>query len=517
MLCCILLAGLAFKIPYLDAYLYNPDEGWQIFAASKPDWLSALRYNYADITHPPFIILLLHGLLQIHDAVWVPRLAGIITSLLLGFAGYHLGKAATQNRTVGLLLALTFTLAPPFNYLALVVRGYIYMTLFLVCGLIFYFRFVKKQRSHDLALYMLSMALAVFTEYCATAVIFVCGFVHFFVLCKKHPIWHRQTMVWGAVHLALALWFLAGYLQHPFISGESTWNWLGDSVNRTGHLYTILLLSAFYPFMQFGFVEALSALYAISAWKKLRAYPFFVSYVCTPFFLLLVISFIADIAGIYPFSFLGRHGVYVAPFALLAIYFGLLQSLKEQIREPRWLPVFALGLHVLSNLTVYTHTPPHEFLFPKSELPPLKQALGKLPKGSVILADNQAQLMLLKSGIVDSVVTDLRHVTLHIGDASMVILNQMMLPLKHKNSTTSGELFLPPSDFDRLLNDLSPGQPTMYVMEMGFTHQLLTTQCRKEASSYLRLVYQTPYVKLYAYSPAQGRRLAKECITRLGK
>jgi len=510
MLACILLLGLALKVPYLAAHMYNPDEGWQILAASAPDWRSVWQRNYADITHPPFTVLLMHFLLQLHDAIWVPRLAGVIANMLLAFAGYHLGKAATQNKTVGLLLAIAFTFSPPFDLLALVVRGYIYMLLFLVAGLVFYFRFARKERTKDLALYALCMALALFTEYCAVAVVFACGCIQGIALWRKHDLLHRHTLWWGLIHAALAGWFLLGYLQHPFTSGQVTW--LNDYYFPSHALIATVIVLLVYPFFQFSLAGCIASICAaataVLSFKK-PWNTFFVFHVGGALLLLIAMATIADVIKLYPLNY-GRHTAYMAPFFLLAISYGVVKYPKWRADYLPWLPVAALCIcAVSSNVAKFG-----QFMLPLSEIPILSDTLRRLPKGSVVFMDTQAHFMLFKSGIVDSVSTDPHSVVLHIGNTSLVKINQPPIRLKSPDGSVNGNFFVTVEDFVKL-QQIAPEQTTLYLIEMGFKHGALTTQCDKEAKAYLHPVYHTAYVQLYRFTRSEGGMLAQQCSTHL--
>lgn len=495
-----LLVGFALKLPYLATYMYGPDEGWQILAADAPSWRDTLARNWADITHPPFTVLLMHFLLQLHDAIWVPRLAGVVSNTALAFAGYQLGKTATGDRAVGVLLALEFTFGTAFAALAVVVRGYTYMLLFLVSSLVFYFRYVREERSRDLALYSACAALAVFSEYCASLAVFACGFIQAIRLWRAYGFVHRKTLLWCGAHALLAAWFLTNYLQHPFTKGQVEWP--NQYYYGNNGLLAIVFIAA-----SCAIVGAIMA-----GWRRRSAAAETLDPAVETSLLLLAlmmgVAVVADAWELYPLS-LGRHGVYLAPFYLLPVFHGLATLLSRYVRPSRWLPGIALA-YVVVHPTIESG----DFMLPVSEIPTLNRQLRSLPEGSAVLVDTQAHFMLFKSEVVDSISEDARYVTMHAGDTSLVKINQPPISLRAKDGRHYGNFFLTPEDLALMLTDVAPENPSLYLLEMGFRHGTLTTQCEPEARARLHPLYETNYVQLYSIARADGKRLAEECIAR---
>lgn len=174
----LLLAAIARILHIGDQALWI-DEGSTYSIIRLPDIASMIQALAARDHHPPVYYLLLKGWsLVMGDSVVSLRMVSALCSILSVALIYPLAREITRTRAhfdhrgVAVLAMLILALSDPEVVLAQDMRKYALRTLLTIASMLFYLRWIRRSTRKDAALWVISGALLLHTQYQG---LFVCA------------------------------------------------------------------------------------------------------------------------------------------------------------------------------------------------------------------------------------------------------------------------------------------------------------------------------------------------------
>ncbi|NDJ63187.1 MAG: hypothetical protein GYB67_18855 [Chloroflexi bacterium] len=165
----ILLLAAATRILHIGEQSLWIDEGATYYILSQPDRIEALAHRDH---HPPLYYALLDGWIALAgDSVVAMRMLSAFFSLLSVAAVYPLARTVNRDRPwfrdsiVPILAVLLLTLSDPEVVLAQEIRMYALRTLLALLSMLFYIRWTQRATTRRAALWVITTALLLHTQY----------------------------------------------------------------------------------------------------------------------------------------------------------------------------------------------------------------------------------------------------------------------------------------------------------------------------------------------------------------
>jgi uncharacterized membrane protein len=223
----ILLLGAVLRGSYITSHSFWIDEGFSFFYAYSPNLIQALA---SDI-HPPlyYAVLRLWSELTGHSELalrWFSLLPSIVSLALV----FQLAKEVIRARSpqwdgaaLPYLAMLMLALADAESYLAQETRHYTWLTLLILCSMLFLVRWLRRSRRQDFISWLLSSTIVLYTHYMAAFGLFAQGL--YIVLWARGAKRRQALSALLLCALAMAPWLLfVGPLQLDNRNAYDVWS-----------------------------------------------------------------------------------------------------------------------------------------------------------------------------------------------------------------------------------------------------------------------------------------------------
>lgn len=200
----LLAMGIFLRVHYIGNYDYGSDQIMHIQIAEGRDLNEVWKFSQEE-THPPFGHFLRHLWMKVsRDTAWMQALSILSDSLLIGMF-FVLGNRLYPH--AGIIAATLAAISPAFISLSQVARNYSFFSLFLICCLYGYFRFLEKREVKWLGFYSLFACLVVGTHFGGIIPIFAIALAALPVLYREK----NMLCLWLAANCCAGLLFLFFY------------------------------------------------------------------------------------------------------------------------------------------------------------------------------------------------------------------------------------------------------------------------------------------------------------------
>ena len=223
----ILLLGVVSRGLHITSHSFWIDEGFSFFYAYSPDLMQALA---SDI-HPPLYYAVLrvwseltgHSELALRWFSLLPSIGSLACVFQLAKEVIRARSTHWDGEALPYLAMLMLALADAESYLAQETRHYTWLTLLILCSMLFLARWLRRSRRQDFIAWLLSSSLVLYTHYMAAFGLFAQGL---YILVWARGKSRRQALsalVLSA--LAMAPWlFFAGPLQVENRNAYDVWS-----------------------------------------------------------------------------------------------------------------------------------------------------------------------------------------------------------------------------------------------------------------------------------------------------
>lgn len=222
----ILLLGLLSRGLHITLHSFWTDEGFSFFYAYSPDLVQALASDF----HPPlyYAVLRLWSELTGHSELAL-RWFSLLPSVGSLACVFQLAKEIVRARSphwageaVPYLAMLMLALADAESYLSQEARHYTWLTLLILCSMLFLARWLRRSRRQDFIAWLLSCTLVLYTHYMAAFGLFAQGLYVLIWARGKSRLQALSALILSALTVAPWLFFV-GLLQLENRNAYDVW------------------------------------------------------------------------------------------------------------------------------------------------------------------------------------------------------------------------------------------------------------------------------------------------------
>jgi hypothetical protein len=414
-------AGLVLRITHAIPGFLNPDEAMHWEYSNQPSLMALLRANVTN-AHPPLCYIIIYFWRVLGTSDFMLRLPSVLAGAAFLWMAF-LWLKRVFGQTVGVIGITLLVFAPEMVYLSAEVREYSTLLFFMASALYFLELSIGERSLWKMALFSLTMVLAVLTHYSAIwFALIVAAYTLYRMIRDRSPA--RVAVAWvigQAAVAAVLLWLYAMYLSKlrggPIEQfAKDTWLWgsyfhpgkqafVAFSVGQTVALFRYLFSSPGVGVVALAFFFASVVLLSVrGVWLGTQSEMSDDS-VTSPrprgrrelgllLILPVLVTWLAAITGFYPYGG-SRH----AAWLVLFVYAGVSLFLASLAR--RRLSLVLLAAAVLIPLWWKTKTFPasSQYIQNKDQrrelmLGAIDYVRGAVPSGGIIYCCYQTEVLL---------------------------------------------------------------------------------------------------------------------------
>lgn len=354
----LLLAGLFLRTWDVWAYMPAMDE-IQFLIIAQSDSISELLHRGLAEVHPPLAHILRHFILLITDSIVLQRLISGLFGMLTVWGAYLLGKEACGTREAGLISAGYTAFAPHAVVVSLGIRNYPFFLCFLLWSVVFLLRWERKEKPHNVLLYIIFMLFATATHFSGFMIAAALGLAQGLRLLLAGP--PRKLLMFSALHLPMAVVAMVAYMYY-FAPGTTIPMWQTFALasgftpehpeKGLAAQLGIPLLAYFSPFLDAlhnsenaamqqspplqGIVLLLGiitgVLYVVGLWLGYRKY----QAACRMTLWVWAVALLFSVIDLYPLA-ANRHNLCMLPFFILPISMIGMRPVRALLQSRIWL------------------------------------------------------------------------------------------------------------------------------------------------------------------------------------
>ncbi|MBV8049641.1 MAG: glycosyltransferase family 39 protein [Acidobacteriaceae bacterium] len=338
----ILCLGFVLRLEEAWGTFLNPDEALHFFIADRPS-LEAVYKASLTQAHPPLFFFMLHGLRSLGNSEIILRLPSFLAGTLFCWVFFKWldDIFGPQVALVGVVFA---ALLPTMIGVTAEVRQYGLLLLFLMSGLWFLDRGVRKNSPPQMFASAVCLWLAMLTHYSSFF------FVAVLAIYASLRIWRNKVsrptaVAWLSGQLAACSLAVLLYVRHISKIKATTMTqqafeiWLRRSYFHSGDNPLIFLVTRTFSVFQYtvgqlvvgdalAIVFLAGVIFLLLRKKQMRSqYP---SALAVLLMLPFVLNYIAGLLDLYPFGGT-RHCVYLSIFAITGIAIGIVELAGQNL------------------------------------------------------------------------------------------------------------------------------------------------------------------------------------------